>query len=144
MSAPPGPPPPMAARASEILSQTNAALATNLDAFVTGKAPNYAGGVTQSGAKSESAVYDETAREWGVVGGAGTGGGGGWGDRSRPASLGGNKEWHCPFPQEANPGEIDHAIVRVGAEVDRDGLRFALSSSTTLAIASRVRRFLVR
>jgi periplasmic protein TonB len=120
-NAPPGLPPPTAARASEVMTQSSVTEETKVERFVTGMAPTYAGGVTQPGATSDVAVHDEDARAWGMAGGAGTGGGGGWGDRSRPASLGGDKEWHCPFPQEADAVHLDHAIVRVGAEVDARG-----------------------
>jgi len=42
-------------------------------------------------------------------------------DRSRRASVLGSDEWQCPFPQEANDDQIDHAVVSLRVDVDANG-----------------------
>lgn len=113
---PPGEPPPPAAQAGEALTVEHAE-----DSIVRDAHEGYAGGVTQEKATSLVPTYDPSARAWGVPGGTGVGGGGGGGGEnlSRGARLGGPKYWACPFPPEADG--IDHAVVRVQADVRADG-----------------------
>lgn len=33
----------------------------------------------------------------------------------------GSDEWQCPFPQEANDDQIDHAVVSLRVDVDANG-----------------------
>jgi hypothetical protein len=42
-------------------------------------------------------------------------------DQSSPARLGANVEWHCPWPSSADAARIDHASVRLRAQVKADG-----------------------
>jgi hypothetical protein len=117
----PGARPPLAARASAVMTQEQptSPVAEPPTTFVTGLAPSYPGGVTQANAQGTVAQDDPDAREWGEPGGTGVGGGGFGFDLRRPASLGGLKEWHCPFPAEATG--IDHTWARIVVFVEADG-----------------------
>jgi hypothetical protein len=72
--------------------------------------------IPQANAQGTAAQDDPDAREWGEPGGTGVGGGGFGFDLRRPASLGGLKEWHCPFPSEATG--IDHTWARITVFVE--------------------------
>jgi protein TonB len=96
------------------------------NAFVTGDADSYAGGVTQTTGTSASAVYAHRVGAGGAA--AQTGPSKGTGpaasvgpDRSRAASLAGSKDWKCDFPPEADVDQIDQAFVVVQVATRTDG-----------------------
>jgi periplasmic protein TonB len=121
-------PPPAPAQAGKILTQEpdpNAPVDLTGQGFVTGNAETYAGGVTASNGTSASAVHNLNAVPSGVPGGTGTkpappGPPPGPG-LSRPASIEGDTEWHCPFPPEANAEEINYQRVHIAVSVRPDG-----------------------
>jgi outer membrane biosynthesis protein TonB len=91
--------------------------------FVSGSAALYTGGQTTASGTSTSAVYSQPAAT-GVMGGVGkpdaplTPSGP---DLSRRPAVTGGAEWRCPFPQEADAEQIDHAVVTIRVDVDRLG-----------------------
>jgi len=119
------PPSAAAAKASAVLTQApNPDEPVDLtNAFVTGNADTYAGGVTQATGTSDSAVYARKVAPSGVQGGTGKAPGpaANFVDRSRPASLAGSKEWKCDFPPEADIDQIDQAFVVVQVATRADG-----------------------
>jgi protein TonB len=125
----PPPPAPAAAQAGAVLTQApdpKEPVDLTGQGFVTGPGTSYAGGVTQQGGTSESAVYDRNARAGGVPGGRGTAVGGPpppppGPDRSKPAGLSGSSEWKCPWPSEADAEQIDEAYVSVQVATRPDG-----------------------
>jgi protein TonB len=118
--APPGEPPPPAAGASSVV-----AAATAETSVPVGPAPTFAGGTTAPDATSDLATYNPSAAVDGLLGGTGTGGGGGWprarSDRSAPARLGGRVRWTCPWPHTADELGVNHATAHAIVEADADG-----------------------
>jgi len=115
---------PAAAKASAVLTQqedpNQPVDLTN--SFVVGASDSFAGGVTQQGGTSNSAVYNRNAIAAGVPGGTGKAPAPPPGpDRSRPAGLAGSKEWRCPWPAEAEVEQIDEAFVVVQVTTRADG-----------------------
>lgn len=115
----PAEPPPAAAEAAQVLTQEASAQEPNApgDTIVQGTSEAYAGGVTQAGGTSKTAVRDENARAGGVEGGKGDT----LVDRSRPARLAAGRVWDCPLPEEAEYEGIDSAVVTLEIEVAADG-----------------------
>jgi periplasmic protein TonB len=93
------------------------------NAFMTGNADTYAGGVTQSTGTSDSAVYARKVAPGGSPGGTGKAPGppATAVDRSRAASLAGSKDWKCDFPPEADIDQVDQAFVVVMVATRADG-----------------------
>lgn len=95
--------------------------------LATDTRPRFAGGTTQRGGKSTTAVTDPNARLGGAPDGDGDGdgaGGGGGGQRGlrRLASLGGDKQWECPLAfQGENASLSGMVIVHARADVLSDG-----------------------
>jgi periplasmic protein TonB len=122
-------PPPAAAAAAKASAVLTQAPDPNepvdlTNAFVTGNADTYAGGVTQATGTSNTAVYGaRTVAPGGAPGGTGTvpGPAGNGPDRSRAASLAGSKDWKCDFPPEADVDQIDQAFVVVQVMTRADG-----------------------
>jgi len=121
----PPPPPPAAAQAGRVLTQepdpNEPVDLTN--SFVQGNATTYAGGVTQAGGTSNTAVYNPNARATGVPGGTGAPQAppAPVVDRSRAAGLSGSSDWKCPWPSEADSEQIDDAYVMVQVTVGPNG-----------------------
>jgi protein TonB len=107
------PQPPAAAQAAQVLAAAVDDVVDLSDSVVVGAGPGYAGGVTQAAGTATAG-----ARAGGVEGGRGTGAAG---DRSRPPRLAGAAEWDCPFPEEADDAQIDHAVVTLRIEIGADG-----------------------
>jgi protein TonB len=121
-------PPPSAAAAAKAAGVLTQAPDPNepvdlTNAFVTGNADTYAGGVTQSTGTSDTAVRALHVAPGGAAGGTGTkpGPAGNGPDRSRPASLAGSKDWKCDFPPEADVDQVDQAFVVVQVATRSDG-----------------------
>lgn len=114
---PPEAPPPAAAQAAEVLTAESDTVDFG-ETIVTGNAAIHAGGTTQEGGTSTVAARDTNARANGVVGGTGTQP---QVNRARTASLAGGARWDCPFPEEADEEEIDHAVVTLKIAVGVDG-----------------------
>jgi protein TonB len=118
-------PAPAAAQAGAVLTKAaDPDEPVDLTGFVTGNAAAYAGGVTEQGGTSASAVYDRNARTGGVPGGHGTAVAPPpppTPDRSKPAGLSGSSEWKCPWPSEADAEQIDEAYVSVQVATRPDG-----------------------
>lgn len=114
-------PPPAAAEAGQVLTAADEIVDFG-DTIVTGSGASYAGGVTERGGTSKSAVRDIRARAGGVEGGTGTKvqAPGGF-NRSAPPQLAGGASWDCPFPREADYARIDEAKVLLRVEVAADG-----------------------
>jgi len=120
------PPPPAAAEAAKVLTQEPAKedpLDFTGNTFVTGSGSTYAGGVTQAGGTSKTAVYNPAAVATGVPGGTGTAPAPAAPkvDKSRAAALSGSTDWDCPFPAEADAEQIDNAYVVIQVKVRADG-----------------------
>ncbi len=122
----PPPPPPAAAQAGKVLTadpDPNEPVDLT-GGFVSGNGTNFAGGVTQAAGTSTAPVYNPNARATGTPGGTGApqaapapvGP-----DRSRAARFGGNAEWDCPFPPEADADQVDDAYVVIQVVVDASG-----------------------
>jgi protein TonB len=119
-------PAPAAAQAGAVLTKAaDPDEPVDLTGFVTGNAAAYAGGVTEQGGTSDTAVYDRNARKGGVPGGHGTATAAPppppTPDRSKPAGLSGSSEWKCPWPSEADAEQIDEAYVSVQVATRPDG-----------------------
>lgn len=121
---PPEEPPPSPAEAGKLLTAVAPTLADS-DPFITGDAPQFAGGVTTAHGTSQVAVRAPSARSGGVAGGRGM-------DtravveapvidRSRSPQLAGGALWDCPFPAEADMEQIDRAAVSLEVNVDPQG-----------------------
>lgn len=118
------PPPPAAAQAAAVLTAPDDDSPLDLtNSFVTGTADRYAGGTTQAGGTSTTAVRNPGAVATGVPRGTGVGPGTQQGgvDRSRALQLAGSTEWQCPFGPEADADQIDEAVVVVAVTVGADG-----------------------
>ena len=94
----------------------NAPVDLSADAFVSGTASAYAGGVTASSGTSTHAVSQLSAPATpppaaAIVKAP---------LLSRPVELSGD-EWQCPWPREAEAAEIDEQTVTLRARVDADG-----------------------
>ena len=117
-------PPPAAAQAGKILTQTpdDAPVDLTGEGFVTGNAESYAGGVTASNGTSAGPVRSPMAAATGVPGGVGkpsdhpVAGP----DLTRPAGPG-KTEWDCPFPPESDEAQINLERVHVVVTVRPDG-----------------------
>lgn len=121
---PPPQAPPAAAQAAAVLTAPDDNAPLDLtNSFVTGSADRYAGGTTQAGGTSTTAVRNPGAVATGVPHGVGTGPGTQQGavDRSRALQLAGSTEWQCPFGPEADADQIDEAVVVVAVTVGADG-----------------------
>ncbi len=90
------------AQASQIVAQEPGPVDLTGDAFVTGSASKYAGGVTAPQGTSREAVKAVTA------------------DRSQPVTLEGH-EWQCAWPREADDQQIDEQSVVLRVVVAQDG-----------------------
>jgi outer membrane biosynthesis protein TonB len=110
-------PPPAAAQAGQVL-EAKADVVDFSETIVSGKGPEFAGGVTESGGTATHAVRDVRARAGGVEGGTGTNLDA---DRSRAPQLAGGARWDIPFPPEADDADIDHAVVTLQVSVDANG-----------------------
>jgi protein TonB len=121
------PPPPAAAQAAAVLtSDPDPDEPVDLtNTIVTGTGTTFAGGVTQQGGTSTTAVRNANARAWGTGNSTGrpeappappSGP-----DRSRVAGLDGAANWNCPWPSEADAAQIDEAVVTVRVAVRADG-----------------------
>lgn len=122
---PPPQAPPAAAQAGAILAaqdDPNAPLDLT-SSFVTGSGDRYAGGVTQQGGTSTTAVRNVQAVATGQPGGTGTQGIAPPSavDRSRSVQRSGTGDWKCPFPPEADLDQIDEAAAIVAVTVGADG-----------------------
>ncbi len=121
VKAPKEAPPPAAAEASKVLAQDpvkEEPLDLTGNTFVQGSGSTYAGGVTQAGGTSKTAVYNPAASASGVAVGVGRSGV----DKTRSAALSGAGEWNdCPFPSEADAEQIDQAAVTLQVSVRSDG-----------------------
>lgn len=122
-------PPPDAAQAGAVLTSEpdpDAPLDFT-DTFVTGTGDAYAGGTTQRGGTSKTAVRSRQARRGGRTGGTGKGpskpGPQSGADRSKPAGLKGSSDWRwCrPWPDEADAEGIDDAVVTIRVFVGANG-----------------------
>ncbi|HEX7603280.1 MAG TPA: energy transducer TonB [Polyangiaceae bacterium] len=121
---PPPAAPPAAAQAGAVLTAPDDNSPLDLtNSFVTGTSDRYAGGTTQAGGTSNTAVRNPGAVATGAPHGTGTGPGTQQGavDRSRALQLAGSNEWHCPFPAEADSDQIDEAAAVVSVTVGADG-----------------------
>jgi periplasmic protein TonB len=112
------PPPP--AQAAKVLTQREdpTAPADFTNSIVVGNAETYAGGTSASNGLTARAVAvvgtgspASTATAKASVAGP---------DLSKRARLAEGGSWSCPFPEEADSAQVDHAVV---------GLRIAVSSS---------------
>ena len=110
-------PPPEAAQAAQVVTAP-AEVVDFGNTFVTGNSAKFAGGVTEQGGTSATAVRAANARAGGVPGGTGTDV---TADRSRPPRLAGGAVWDCPFPIEADDAGLDHAVVGLRVEVNAAG-----------------------
>jgi protein TonB len=123
----PAEPPPAAAQAGKVLTREAAPdepVDLTGNAFVTGNADTYAGGVTASTGTDTRAVRDPNATGDGVRGGKGT-------TKNAPAeeaadlssgpALPPGGSWSCPFPPEADTDQIDFQIVPILVTIGPDG-----------------------
>lgn len=121
---PPPAAPPAAAQAGAVLTAPDDNAPLDLtNSFVSGPADRYAGGTTQAGGTSTTAVRNPGAVATGVPRGTGTGTAAPVGavDRSRSLALAGSTEWRCPFPPEADSDQIDEAAAVISVTVGSDG-----------------------
>lgn len=116
--------PPAAAQAGQILAaqdDPNAPVDLTGD-FVTGTGDRFAGGTTQAGGTSTSAVRNVAAVATGKPGGTGTGTAPPQTtDLSRAVQRAGAGDWNCPFPPESDLDQIDEAVAVVAVTVGPDG-----------------------
>jgi protein TonB len=119
------PPPPAAAQAGAVVTAPPDNEPVDFtNTFATGNADQYAGGVTQAGGTSTTAVTNRNAQATGTPGGTGTApapqkavvGP----DRSRAAGSV-STDWACPFPAEADTEQIDEMKVSIEATIGADG-----------------------
>ncbi|MGC4088110.1 MAG: hypothetical protein QM756_09465 [Polyangiaceae bacterium] len=113
---PPAATPPAAAVAGQVLAAADE-VADFGDTFVVGKGSSYAGGTTDANGTSKRAVRDSGAQGSGAVAPVAAAAP----DLSREPSLAGGSRWDCPFPEEADADDIDHAVVVLQIEVSADG-----------------------
>ena len=114
-SSAPGAKPPPPAQAGEIVAKAEPSLDFTEDAFVTGQAPRFAGGVTALTGTNTDAVRTST-----VDPNARPGGPQGEGSLARSVSLSA-RDWTCPWPDEAEMLGIDEQVVLIRALVDTAG-----------------------
>jgi protein TonB len=122
----PAEPPPAAAQAGKVLTREAAPdepVDLTGNAFVTGNADTYAGGVTSTTGTDTKAVRDPNATGDGVVGGKGTAkhSADDAPDLSSPPTLPPGGKWQCAFPPEADTDQIDYQIVPILVTVRADG-----------------------
>jgi protein TonB len=110
-------PPPAAAQASAALTANDEASDTPADTLVTGDGAHYAGGTTERGGTSTTAVQAPNARAAGVANGSGDAPV----DRSQHPRLAAGTDWSCPFPSEAEEDGIDRATVGLEVEISETG-----------------------
>jgi protein TonB len=121
------PPPPAAAQAGAVVTQEPAKdepVDLTGNTFVTGSGSSFAGGNTQTGGTSKTAVYNPGAVATGVAGGAGTAPAPATPkvDRSRKATIANQANLsRCPFPPEADADQVDDAFVGIEVKVTPDG-----------------------
>lgn len=131
------PPPPLATNdpppeAPPAAAQAGAIIASDPDpndpldltgSFVTGTGDKFAGGVTQQGGTSTTAVRNVAAVATGQPGGNGTQGTAppSTVDRSRAVQRAGTGDWKCPFPPESDLDQIDEAAAVIAVTVSADG-----------------------
>jgi protein TonB len=96
-------------------SESTAPLDLTADAFVTGKATAYSGGVTSPTGTSTSPVAGAPAQQQPHPATAST-----TLDRSTPVSLA-TESWSCPWPREADAEQIDEQTVILRVVVTADG-----------------------
>jgi protein TonB len=110
---PPGPPAPaQAGRVIARLPGPSEPLDLTGEAFVTGAATTYAGGVTAATGTSTAPVYAEAVDRQAPPAATPS--------MARPVSLA-EDEWSCPWPQAAETAELDEAIALVRVRVRPDG-----------------------
>ena len=120
------PPPPTPAQAAKVLTQEpdpSDPVDLTGNTIVQGNADAYAGGFTASNGTNTNAART-TPNPSGATGGTGQAQAAPpapMPDQSRTASLGGNAEWHCDFPDEADTAQVDEAYVTLQADVKADG-----------------------
>ncbi|MFO0676776.1 MAG: energy transducer TonB [Polyangiaceae bacterium] len=123
---PPDTPPPAPAAA-----QAGAALVAEPDpnepvdltnTVVTGTGTSYAGGTTERGGTSTTAVRNAGARADGVQGGTGTAPAVAGPDRSRAPERANQGDMNCPWPAEADAAQVEEAYVSVRVSVGTDGV----------------------
>ncbi len=130
------PPPP--AKAGTIVAQApspNAPVDLTGETFVTGSSTSYVGGVTSSSGTNQVAVHSSlvdphapptrTPAEPNL---------------SRPVALD-QQQWQCPWPPEADSGEIDQqtVIIRVAVNADGSASRVDVLSDPGFGFASAAR-----
>jgi protein TonB len=105
------PPPP--AQAGRIIAQEGPPAPVDLtgDAFVTGTAQAYAGGVTSPTGTNPDAVETREVDPKAPPGEP---------DRSHPVGLA-DEDWHCPWPRDAEADQIDEQVALVRVVVRTDG-----------------------
>jgi protein TonB len=113
-----GPPPP--AEAGQVVAaEENAQEPLDFTDFdlASGKGETYAGGVTASSGTNKQAVHtghvDRNAKPGGPQGEGVS--------RARPVGMPTNKDWKCPWPQEADDLDIDEQTATIRVEVDATG-----------------------
>jgi periplasmic protein TonB len=94
----------------------NAPVDLSADAFVTGTASAYAGGVTAASGTSTTAVSSLAA----PVALPPTAAAAETPPLSRPVRLSAD-EWQCPWPREAEAAEVDEQLVTLRVHVDAEG-----------------------
>jgi protein TonB len=90
------------------------------DAFVSGSATTYAGGMTAASGTNANAVRAVTSSS-GTHAPATAAARGSGADRARAPSLLSSTEWDCPFPEEANDDQMDSAVVTIRIDVNVAG-----------------------
>jgi protein TonB len=120
---PPAPPPAQAGKVLTAEPDPNEPVDLTGNTIVTGNADSYAGGTTSANGTNATAVRGPAAVR-GAPASTGTAApepAPAGPDRSRPAALGGGKDWNCPFPPEADAAQIDEARVTLQLHVVADG-----------------------
>ncbi|HKP58971.1 MAG TPA: energy transducer TonB [Polyangiales bacterium] len=108
---------PAAATAAKVLDAPKDEVLDFGDTFVQGQASQYPGGATEASGTSQAVVRDTQARAFGSPEGRGTAAI----DRSREPQLADGTHWACPFPDEADDGGLDTAVVGLKVRVAADG-----------------------
>lgn len=111
---------PAAAQASKVVARTpdpSEPLDFTGFTMVTGESRSFAGGITASNGKSQTAVTDPNASGRGVVGSHGHSELGSLAKPPAPA----RRDWACSWPEDAQESDLKDARVSVRVSVDRDG-----------------------
>jgi periplasmic protein TonB len=120
-------PSPAPARAAAVVTQERDDPADFSNSIVVGAAESYAGGQSASlGSVShrvgavDRAVHRGTAPAARTPSAAGA-------SRAKRARLAGGASWDCPFPEGANAGQVDHAVVTLRVAVGQNGATRSVS-----------------